>query len=79
MVKHSIQPEISAWMKLHGWHIKPGGKKASFGQSYHGHIALGQIKMMDIPELPVPAHSQFPEALHPDRIICRGKAYACFL
>lgn len=54
-------------------------EKASFGQSYHGHIVLGQTEKMDIPELPVPAHSRFPEALHPDRRICRGKAYACFL
>lgn len=54
-------------------------EKASFRQSYHGHMVLRQIEMMDNPELPVPAHSQFPEALHPDRKICRGKVYACFL
>lgn len=52
-------------------------EKVSFGQSYHGHIILGQIEIMDIPELPVPAHSLFPEVLHPEEFV-EGRSMSVF-
>lgn len=50
-----------------------------FGQRYHGHMVLKQLKLMDTTELPIPAHYQFPEASYPARRIYRGKSYACLL